>query len=96
MGHWCVLMVLVFCLQGDSGGPFVCADGTDEDPVFYQRGVTSWGYGCAMEDFPGVYTRVGRYKDWISNKMAGQTIPRLQLSIIIRAGRLFCLSLCPI
>jgi trypsin len=44
--------------QGDSGGPMVGSDGK-------QVGVVSWGYGCAEEGYPGVYTRVAHYHDWI-------------------------------
>jgi secreted trypsin-like serine protease len=28
-------------------------------------GITSYGYGCAQPDYPGVYTRVSMYVDWI-------------------------------
>ena len=43
--------------QGDSGGPIVVDDaGT---PV--QVGLTSFGDGCALADFPGVYTRLDTY-----------------------------------
>eukprot|EP00985_Skeletonema_marinoi_P023060 scaffold15067_cov151-Skeletonema_marinoi.AAC.2 len=51
--------------QGDSGGPMMLA--SDEgDPI--QVGMTSWGYGgyeCANPNYPGVYTRVSYYADWI-------------------------------
>ncbi len=47
--------------QGDSGGPLVVADG----PNWQQAGIVSFGIGCALPDFPGVYTRVSRYIDWI-------------------------------
>lgn len=43
--------------QGDSGGP-VLYEGK-------QAGVTSYGYGCAREGLPGVYTRVSAFSDWI-------------------------------
>ena len=38
--------------QGDSGGPLY--DPNSEKVV----GITSWGYGCAQPQFPGVYARV--------------------------------------
>lgn len=46
--------------QGDSGGPLYDAD---NDILV---GVTSWGIGCADEDFPGVYARVSaQWNEWI-------------------------------
>ena len=48
--------------QGDSGGPLVFKSGQGAD---VQVGVVSWGYGCAHEDFPGVYSRVSSAYDWI-------------------------------
>lgn len=29
-------------------------------------GITSYGAGCALADYPGVYTRVSYFNDWIS------------------------------
>ncbi|XP_070849286.1 trypsin-like [Chaetodon trifascialis] len=49
--------------QGDSGGPMV----TKEGFAWVQIGVVSWGEGCALPDFPGVYARVSQYQEWISN-----------------------------
>ena len=45
--------------QGDSGGPLVANSEFHE-----QVGIVSWGIGCA-EGYPGVYTRVSHYYDWI-------------------------------
>jgi len=48
--------------QGDSGGPLVINTGSGVQQV----GIVSWGIGCAAQDYPGVYTRVSQYKQWMS------------------------------
>jgi len=49
--------------QGDSGGPMIWR--ADENSPYTQIGIVSWGQGCARKGYPGVYTRIGRYIDWI-------------------------------
>uniref|UniRef100_A0A8C1LFD8 Peptidase S1 domain-containing protein n=1 Tax=Cyprinus carpio TaxID=7962 RepID=A0A8C1LFD8_CYPCA len=56
--------------QGDSGGPMV----SKQCSVWVQSGITSWGYGCAEPNAPGVYTRVSQYQSWITNNI-GQNLP---------------------
>jgi secreted trypsin-like serine protease len=48
--------------QGDSGGPLVLRT---SDNVAHLEGIVGWGYLCGQKGFPGVYTRVPTYFQWI-------------------------------
>ncbi|CAO1416410.1 unnamed protein product [Diamesa tonsa] len=55
---------------GDSGGPLMRENLLSKDPHWYLVGLVSYGpIICGQLDFPGVYTRVDHYIDWIINKM---------------------------
>lgn len=59
--------------QGDSGGGLLVFDTDDDGETFSYRlaGVVSWGLGCAQARFPGVYTDVERFRDWITGAIGG-------------------------
>ncbi|XP_063866687.1 trypsin-1-like [Scylla paramamosain] len=48
--------------HGDSGGGLMWEGSDGKMDVV---GVVSWGQGCGRHGYPGVYTRVTRYLDWI-------------------------------
>jgi len=56
--------------KGDSGGPLVCSDERGEPRL---SGVVSVGMGCALDDYPGIYTRAGVYRDWALDLIRRET-----------------------
>lgn len=48
--------------QGDSGGPLTVKKGS----TAILAGITSWGTGCALAKYPGMYGRVSSFEPWIN------------------------------
>lgn len=57
--------------HGDSGGPLFKLD-----PVkgLILAGLVSYGEGCAQPDFPGIYTQVASYTEWVKKSIARETL----------------------
>ncbi|KAJ9579981.1 hypothetical protein L9F63_004364 [Diploptera punctata] len=47
--------------QGDSGGPLQIID----RGAYVLAGIVSYGFGCGKAGYPGIYTKVDCYLDWI-------------------------------
>ncbi|KAM9095880.1 serine protease 38-like isoform 4-T4 [Sarcophilus harrisii] len=58
--------------QGDSGGPLVCKF----NDTWIQIGVVTWGKGCSIPLYPGVFARVPYFSTWISNSIQSVIISR--------------------
>ena len=51
--------------QGDSGGPLAVRNAANTKWLLI--GATSWGYGCADVNYPGVWSKVSYVLDWITS-----------------------------
>lgn len=54
--------------SGDSGGPLMTTFSNDNSQWFVE-GVVSFGASCGREGWPGIYTRVSEYVDWITENV---------------------------
>ena len=53
--------------QGDSGGPLIVREG--ETGKMYLRGITSFGTNRCGFGYPGVYTDISYYANWIKDHL---------------------------
>jgi len=54
-----------FC-NGDIGGPLIVRNGNNG---YTLAGLNSWGNGCGVAGFPGVYTEVSNFLDFINSNI---------------------------
>lgn len=59
--------IAFFVCQGDSGGPLVVYHSTTQRWTL--AGITSAGFGCAVDHQPGIYHKVTLTADWISSNI---------------------------
>lgn len=54
--------------KGDSGGPLMTTY-KDNQAQWYIEGIVSFGAKCGSAGWPGVYTKVSEYINWIQNNV---------------------------
>mmetsp|Transcript_13202 Transcript_13202/g.34180 ORF Transcript_13202/g.34180 Transcript_13202/m.34180 type:complete len:406 (+) Transcript_13202:190-1407(+) len=55
--------------QGDSGGPLLVKGNAFDGSQDVLAGIVSWGYGCAQDWFPGVYSDVSYLREWVVSEV---------------------------
>ncbi|CAG9822463.1 unnamed protein product [Phaedon cochleariae] len=67
--------------NGDSGGPLMlpvtdreAGAGRGSSTTWYAAGIVSFGIGCGVEGWPGVYTNVVEFVPWIEEEMAKNSL----------------------
>lgn len=76
-------LLTFLAFQGDSGGPLV----TKNVSQWVQGGVVSFGSGCGLDGFPGVYTRVSKYESWIKSQISSNHPGFIQTTATGSGGR---------
>lgn len=81
-------------IQYSSGGPLMVYDSTTD--TWNIAGITSYGYGCAAQDYPGVYTRVSMFVNWINARINGEyePLPSLSITTIPNGFLMFLFCIC--
>ncbi len=62
----------MMCAQELIGSHDEFCNGPGGVPMTFETvlvGIGSWGYGCAMPEYPGVYAQIDAYLDWIAKEM---------------------------
>jgi secreted trypsin-like serine protease len=67
--------------QGDSGGPLAIYDTVLTK--WFLGGITSWGNGCADKDYPGIYTRVTAFIQWMQSIVSATNV---RLTVYVTGG----------
>uniref|UniRef100_A0A671PBT3 Zgc:153968 n=1 Tax=Sinocyclocheilus anshuiensis TaxID=1608454 RepID=A0A671PBT3_9TELE len=62
--YWHDVNVKCLSMQGDGGGPLVI-----NGSQWIQSGISIFGVNCTAPKYPGGYTRVSHYQDWISSQI---------------------------
>lgn len=71
---------LVDACAGDSGGPLTISIGGQR----VQAGITSFGNGCGLPEFYGIYTNVSHYLPWLSQYI---DVPEQSQSLVDERGQ---------
>nr|XP_023021634.1 serine protease 7-like [Leptinotarsa decemlineata] len=64
---------------GDSGGPLMM---TPNGTVWFAAGIVSYGIGCGLEGWPGIYTNIPSFIPWIKEQILKNSLLRTKSSAV--------------
>jgi len=65
-------IILLDTCQGDSGGPLMYFDAKERRWIL--AGITSYGVGCGLPEYAGVYTRASVYRGWLQSIVTDSSV----------------------
>jgi hypothetical protein len=69
--------------EGDSGSPLIIKGSSAQQDLLV--GISSWGYGCASSNFPGIFSRISNQIDWIQATVCSlSTVPPTEFNCASR------------
>ena len=87
--YYCMTSVELFVFKGDAGAPLICKD---KEGTKFLAGISAWSFLCGNLQYPGVYSHIKHFRDWIDAEIYIST-PRSSNKAAFQSSNYFVLTL---